>query len=90
MLDYCTKFDQPRSVVGRQRKIGKTTKVNISCFFICTYIALSLYLRRGSRGILDIRDYIRDYISSDAPKFYQNCLAMSNTADVTVGKPIAV
>jgi hypothetical protein len=43
-----------------------------------TYIPLTLYPRRGSRGI------------SETPTFYQNYLAMSNTAYVTGGKPIAV
>jgi hypothetical protein len=28
--------------------------------------------------------------SFETPTFYQNYLAMSNTADVTVGKPLAV
>jgi hypothetical protein len=28
--------------------------------------------------------------SSETPEFYQNYLAMSNTAEVTGGKPIAV
>jgi hypothetical protein len=41
-----------------------------------TYIPHKLYSRRGSRGISDT--------------FYQNYLAMSNTADVTGGKPIAI
>jgi hypothetical protein len=44
-------------------------------------IPLTLYTRRGSRGITD---------TSPQPKFHQNHLAMSNTADVTGGKPIAV
>jgi hypothetical protein len=42
------------------------------------YIPLTLYPRRGNRGILDI----------PAP-FYQNYLAMRNDADVTGGKCIA-
>jgi hypothetical protein len=49
---------------------------------IHTYIPLTLYPRRGSRGILDI--------THPPPTFYQNYLAMRNTADVTGGKPIAV
>jgi hypothetical protein len=43
---------------------------------ILTYIPLTLYPRRGSRDI--------------SAEFYQNYLAVSNTADVTGGKPIAV
>jgi hypothetical protein len=39
-----------------------------------TYIPLTLYPRRGSRGISE---------------FYQYLLAMRNTADATSGKPIA-
>jgi hypothetical protein len=45
-----------------------------------TYIPLTFYPRRGSRDISDITP----------PTFYQHKLAMKNTADVTVGKPIAV
>jgi hypothetical protein len=45
---------------------------------VITYIALTLYPQRGSRGI------------SDIPLFYQNDLAMRNIADVTDGKPIAL
>jgi hypothetical protein len=44
-----------------------------------TYIPLTLYPRRGSRGITDISPRltkIRD-------EFYHNYLAMRNTADVT-------
>jgi hypothetical protein len=48
---------------------------------IHAYIPLRPYPRRGSRGISDIP--LR-------PTFYQNKLAMRNTADVTGGKPIAV
>jgi hypothetical protein len=40
---------------------------------------LKLYPRRGSKGISDI-----------PPAFQQNYLAISNTADVTGGKPKAV
>jgi hypothetical protein len=39
-----------------------------------------LYPRRSSRGVSDI---------SPRPTFYQNYLAVRNTADVTGGKPIA-
>jgi hypothetical protein len=46
---------------------------------IHTYVPLTLYPRRGSRGISDI-----------TPMLYQNYLAMINTADATGGKPIAV
>jgi MFS family permease len=46
-----------------------------------TYIPLTLYPRRGSRGIR---------YSSDMPTFYHNYSAMSNTADITGGRPIAV
>jgi hypothetical protein len=49
--------------------------------YIHTYIPLTLYTRRGSRGISDI---------ASRPTFYQNYLAVRNTADVTDGKPIAV
>jgi hypothetical protein len=45
-----------------------------------TYIPLTLYLRRGSRGISDI--------PPRHPRFTK--LAMRNTTDVTGGKPIAV
>jgi hypothetical protein len=45
------------------------------------YISLTRYPRRGSRGVSDI---------APRPTFYQNYLAVRNTADVTGGKPIAV
>jgi hypothetical protein len=48
---------------------------------IHTYIPLTLYPPRGSRGVSDI---------TPRASFYQNYLAVRNTADVTVGKPIAV
>jgi hypothetical protein len=51
------------------------------CQLYFTYIPLTLYPRRGSRGISDI---------APTPTFYQNYLAVRNTADVTGGKPIAV
>jgi hypothetical protein len=47
-----------------------------------TYIPLTLYPRRGSRGILDI--------FTRRPRFTIIALAMRNTADVTGSKPIAV
>jgi hypothetical protein len=50
--------------------------------YIHTYIPLMLYPQSGSRG--NLRYY------SESPTFYQNYLAMSNTADVTGGKPIDV
>jgi hypothetical protein len=51
-------------------------------YFVNTYIPLTLYPRRGSRDVSDI-------IFSETPTFYQNYLAMKNTAELT-GKPIAV
>jgi hypothetical protein len=47
-----------------------------------TYIPLTLYPQRGSRGV--------SAYSSETPTFYQIYLAMSNTGDVTGGEPIAV
>jgi hypothetical protein len=47
-----------------------------------TYIPHTLYPRRGSRDII--------IYSNETPKFYQNDLAVINTADVTSGKPIAI
>jgi hypothetical protein len=49
--------------------------------YIHTYIPLTLYPRRGSIGFSDI---------APRPTFYQNYVAVRNTADVTGGKPIAV
>jgi hypothetical protein len=46
------------------------------------YIPLTLYRRRGSRGISDI--------PPRQPRFSQNYLAMRNTVDVISGKPIVV
>jgi hypothetical protein len=51
-------------------------------YYIIMYIPLTLYSRRSRRGISDI--------STKTPIFYQNYLAMRNTADMTGGKPIAV
>jgi hypothetical protein len=48
-----------------------------------TYIPLTLYSRKGCRCITVSH-------SSETPTFYHNYLGMSNTADVTGGKPIAV
>jgi hypothetical protein len=45
-----------------------------------TYIPLTLYPRRSSKGI--------SYILPSRPRFIK-ILAMSNTANVTGGKPIA-
>jgi hypothetical protein len=53
----------------------------IHIFHTFTYIPLMLYPRRDSRGISDI--------SPKRPHFTK-ILAMSNTADVTGGKHIAV
>jgi hypothetical protein len=49
-----------------------------------TYIRIPLTRdpQRGSRGISDI-------LPRQTPTFYQNYLAMRNTADETGGKPIA-
>jgi hypothetical protein len=47
----------------------------IQITYIHTYISLTLYQQR----------HLRYY--SETPTFYQNYLAMSNTADVTGGKP---
>jgi hypothetical protein len=55
---------------------------SILCIYIHTYIHTThAYLRGGSRGIR---------YSFETPTFYQNLLAMKNTADFTGGKPIAV
>jgi hypothetical protein len=48
--------------------------------YIHAYIPLTFYTRRGNRGITDI----------PPSTFYQNCLAMRNTVEVTGVKPIAV
>jgi hypothetical protein len=47
-----------------------------------TYIPLTLYSCRGSRGT--------SVITSEKPTFFQNYLTISHTADVTGGKPIAI
>jgi hypothetical protein len=67
---------------------GTVLRQSFSCYYfrlfglyIHTYIPLTLYPRRGSRGVR---------YSSETPTFYQNYLAMRNTADVTGGKPIAI
>jgi hypothetical protein len=57
---------------------------------IYTCIPLTLYPEGGSRGISDIPPKRHLRYSSETPTFYQYYLAMSNTADVTNGKPIAV
>jgi hypothetical protein len=54
--------------------------------FIHTYIPLSLY---PQRGIIFIRGIISD-IPPRRLRFTKIIYAMSNTADVTGGKPIAV
>jgi hypothetical protein len=54
---------------------------NLYNYYIHKYIPLTLYPRTGSRDISDIP--LRH-------PFYQNLLAMKNTADVTGGNPIAV
>jgi hypothetical protein len=51
-------------------------------FYIHRYKPLTLYPRRDSRGISDITPW--------TPTFYQYYFALSNTADVTGGKPTAV
>jgi hypothetical protein len=62
--------------------ISYTIKMDTYVFIMAsTYIPLTLYPRRGSRGVSDI---------APMPTFYQNYLALRNTADVTGGKPIAV
>jgi hypothetical protein len=53
----------------------------VKCNVVHTYIPLTLYPRRGSRGISDI---------APRPTFYQNYLAVRNSADVTGGRPNAV
>jgi hypothetical protein len=58
----------------------KLTVILCSYLNLKTYITLTLYPRRGSRGISDI--------FSLTPTFYQNCSAMRNTGDS--GEPIAV
>jgi hypothetical protein len=52
------------------------------CTYIHLYIPLTLYPRKGQQRHLRY--------SSEMPTFYHNYSAMSNTADVTGGKPIAV
>jgi hypothetical protein len=53
-------------------------KLQILAMIKNTYIPLTVYHRRGSRGISDI---------APRPTFYQNYLAVRNAADVTGGKP---
>jgi hypothetical protein len=54
-----------------------------------TYIHATYALSpKGSRGVSDIPP--RRPRNKGTPTFYQNYLAMSNTADVTGGKPLAV
>jgi hypothetical protein len=52
------------------------------------YIPLTLYPRRGNIGISDINWKLNNF--GKTPTLYQIYLAMTNTADVTCGKPIAV
>jgi hypothetical protein len=75
----CCKTSVKRFI--RIMRLNNWKKLKSISFYIHTYIPLTLYPRRGSRGISDI---------APRPTFYQNYLAVRNTADVTGGKPIAV
>jgi hypothetical protein len=62
--------------------VTRLTKERASFLKINTYIPLTLYPRRGSRGISNI--------PPRHPRLTKKKLAMRNTADVTGGNPIAV
>jgi WD40 repeat protein len=75
VYDVRTDFKELAVMRGHREEVSKVSA------YIHTYIPLTLYpegVAEASRIFL-----------SDAT-FYQNCLAMRNTADVTGGKPIAV
>jgi hypothetical protein len=61
-----------------QKTIIWTKLIHLSTKNYIHTIPLTAYPRRSSRDI------------SDIPPFYQNYLAMNNTADVTGGNPTAV
>jgi hypothetical protein len=60
--------------VACARNLYAIVPATVMCITAYTYIPLTLYPPRGSRGISDI---------PLTTTFYQNYLAMSNTADVT-------
>jgi hypothetical protein len=62
--------------------VSLTNSFLLDIYILHTNIPLTLYPRRGSRGISDI--------PPRRPRFTKNNLAMMNTADVTGGKSIAV
>jgi hypothetical protein len=69
-----------KDVNSKSNPVVFGTEQTPSCIVI-VYIPLTLYPRRGSRGIR---------YSFETATIYQKYLAMSNTADVTDGKPIAI
>jgi hypothetical protein len=62
------------------RGISRQKRHSILLCILQTYTPLTLYLRRGSSGILDIPPRLSS----------QHNLAVTNTADVSSGKPITV
>jgi hypothetical protein len=80
----CDRGSKQRS---ERRDIGQTAGSDFVLYYVMlmhihTYISLTLYPRRGSRGISDI--------PPRRPRFTKKYLAMRNTANVTGGKPVAI
>jgi hypothetical protein len=69
-------FSLVLNLINTKLTIRRSMRIEFGIY----YIPLTLYPRKGSRGISDI----------PKPTFYQNYLAMRNTADVPDRKPIAV